>query len=69
MDKVEGYRHDLNDAKEEFVHEQEKKCDLNTMVEQLTSNIEIGYNLAMDSFKKEVKKWTLMSNITRFWTF
>lgn len=59
-DEVKGYKCELNDPKDTFSHEQDKiKHDLGAMIEQLSSSVEIGYNLAMDSLKKKSKKKSL----------
>lgn len=54
---VEVYKRKFNDAKDKFVCEQEKKKrELDVMIKKLSLNVEIGYNLAIDSFKKDSKK-------------
>lgn len=45
------------------MHDQEQvKCNLNVMAEQLSTNVEIGYNLAIESSNKK----GLASTITKF---
>lgn len=57
--KVEAYRRELVDVEEKYACYQEKaKPELNAMTE-LLSSIEIGYNLAMNSFYDEAKKMGL----------
>lgn len=37
------------------------KLDLDAITEQLTTSVEISYNLAMDSFNKRPRRGTLVS--------